>query len=106
MTEALEIETLLRGLLKGEFSHLSLSFNDDAGGNYRTVEQGILEYEELHDDDDPRGDWTSPEERQLAIDNNSHWVLYFYPHTPVGFYKVEASTLTAIIEYLKRETFL
>lgn len=90
---ALEIE--LRSLLKGEFSSLSLSFNEGPAPNYMTVAQ---------EDDDPFKkpyDWVSEEERQKARKTNSLWVLQWYPNTPIGFNAIAASSLPALFEALR-----
>jgi hypothetical protein len=41
-------------------------------------------------------DFISPEEWQKAVNQNSVWVLHWYPETPIGFYRVAAATLEAI----------
>ena len=41
-------------------------------------------------------EFISPEERAKAIAENSVWVLHWYPDTPIGAYRIVASTLEAI----------
>jgi len=41
--------------------------------------------------------WVSPEECQKAIISNELWTLQWYPDTPIGFHRVMASTLEAIL---------
>lgn len=91
------IEDKLRGLLSGEFSSLSLSFNDIQAPNYETAKQFFVEGEQLD------SDWTSPEERGAALRDNSVWRLQWYPHTPVGFNCYQASSLEAIFEALEAD---
>jgi len=40
--------------------------------------------------------FVSSEEWCKAIAEDSVWVLHWYPETPIGFYRVAASTLEAI----------
>lgn len=40
--------------------------------------------------------WVSEEERQKALATDSVWVIQWYPHTPVGFYRFQASTFEAV----------
>ncbi len=82
------IEAKLRGLLKGEHSSLILSFNDASGPKYSTVKE--------MDEDGGHGDWVSDEERDRAYAANSEWVLQWYPDTPIGFYAIRASSLSAL----------
>lgn len=92
--ELARIEAELRNLLKGEFSSLTLSFNDGPAPNYMTVA-------EWDDTDMPHADWVSEEERQKARATNSQWVLHWYPNTPVGFNDIAASSLPALFEGLR-----
>lgn len=88
------IEAELRDLVNGEFSSLHLSWNDESGANYRTVRED----EELGG---THGDWVSEDERQKAMRENSKWILQWYPHTPVGFHAISASSLPAIFAALR-----
>lgn len=47
-------------------------------------------------------DFISPEEYIKAIDDNSVWVLHWYPETPVGFNLLAASSLDAIQAEIER----
>lgn len=85
------LEDDLRGLLKGKFSELVLTYNGHAC-NYQTVAEAV-EQDHWH------GDWISDEEREKAIATNSAWTLQWYPDTPVGFYKSSASTLSALLAH-------
>ena len=40
--------------------------------------------------------FVSPEEWRKAVAEDSVWVLHWYPDTPIGFYRIAASTLEAI----------
>ena len=59
-------------------------------------------------DDKKRGnqfyDWVSEEERTKAREQNSIWTLQWYPHTPVSFNCIAASSLTAIMDHLEGKT--
>jgi hypothetical protein len=87
------VESLLKGLLRGEFSELSISFNEHAS-SYLTVEKAI-EYGDYE-----RVQWISDGERAKAIELNSVWVLQWYPDTPIGSHTIGASTLTACLEFV------
>jgi hypothetical protein len=97
-------ETLLRSLLQGKFSSLTIGFNDLHACNYQTAQQwsdemgdpdgGMQTYNDL-------GDWVSPEEREQALANNSVWSAQWYPDTPVGFCQLYASSLPALLAGLR-----
>lgn len=46
-------------------------------------------------------EWVSLEEKQKAIELDSVWELHWYPDTPIGSYKVVASSLEAIQKHMK-----
>lgn len=56
---------------------------------YLSIEQAVEE--EL-------GFWISPEEKANALRSGEVWTLQWYPHTPIGFNKLAASTLEALLE--------
>lgn len=91
--DLVQLEAALLSLINGEFSSLSLSFNEGNGPNYQTVEQ-----EEA--DGAGFGDWISEEEREKGIAENSKWVLQWYPSTPIGFHAVAASSLPALFKHM------
>ncbi len=90
----------LLALLHGEFSSLTIGFNEAHAINYVTAQAG-------HDDlgfysgniDDDHISWPSDEERLKAIRENSVWTIQWYPQTPVGFCCVGASTFEAAARY-------
>lgn len=90
-----EIEKSMLALLKGEYSSLSLTFNDGPAPNYMSVKQWIEE-----GPSDQSDDWVSEDEKQRAIETNKMWNLHWYQDTPVGFYSVSASSLPALLEYV------
>jgi hypothetical protein len=45
-------------------------------------------------------EWVSPEEKLKAIELDSVWELHWYPDTPIGSYKVVASSLEAIQKHI------
>jgi hypothetical protein len=93
-----DLETRLRSLLKGKFSSLSLSFNEETGPNYQTVEDYVTT---------PAPEWVltpnwvSDQEKWKAAETNSMWTLHWYPDTPIGFCYISASSIEAIIDYLE-----
>lgn len=92
-----DLEARLRALLNGEFSSLSLSFNDGNGPNYVSVRE---EVETFPCDSD---DWVSDEERERGMALNRKWKLHWYPDTPVGSYSMSASSLEALFAAVDRE---
>lgn len=46
--------------------------------------------------------WVSDEERRLAVERDSIWEIRLYDKTPVGFYHIAASSLSALLEYCNR----
>lgn len=93
---------LLKQLLEGEYSSLTIGYNDEHACNY-TDAQGWHDkwgmYGADPQDDQDRIDWASEEERQAALRENSVWTIQWYPRTPVGFYCVAASTFEAAAKY-------
>lgn len=91
--------TDLLALLQGEFSSLTIGFNDDHACNYVTAQGYRDKFGRYSGDDEDIIDWVSPEEREKALRENSVWTIQWYPATPVGFYCVGASTFEAACEY-------
>lgn len=96
MTDLQELEQKLRHLLKGEYSSLTIGFNDDHACNYATAQRFHDEWG-AYQGGNCRIDWVSEEERQKALNENSVWTLQWYPETPVGFNCIGASSLAALI---------
>jgi len=46
-------------------------------------------------------EWVSMEEKEKAIKTNTLWVIHVYPQTPIPSYVVAASSLDALIRFLK-----
>lgn len=44
------------------------------------------------------GDWISYEEQQKATETGEIWTLQWYPDTPIGFCRMAASSLNALLE--------
>lgn len=89
-----ELETLLKSLVKGEYSSISLTWNEDFSFNYETADT-------WYNSDSDLQDWVSYDEKVKAITENSVWSLQWYPDTPIGSCIIRASSLEAIIQYLK-----
>jgi hypothetical protein len=45
-------------------------------------------------------DWVSEYERLKAIQTDSVWTIQWYPNTPIGFIKMNASTLEALRDWV------
>ena len=103
-SEASRIDALLRSLLKGQHTSLTIGFNDLHACNYDTAAEwseqmgeadgGMQTYNDLRD-------WVSPEEREKALRDNTVWSIQWYPDTPVGFCQLYASSLETLIAALK-----
>lgn len=93
------IEAGLRELLKGEFSSLTIGFNDGPATNYCSVAKWYEEGGELA----AASDYVSEKEHAAAMANNSEWSIQWYPDTPVGFYNVKASSLAAALDAALQE---
>lgn len=91
-----QIEQGLRSLLQGEFSSLTIGFNDDHACNYTTAQGWRDEWGFYGGRNDDRIDWVSDDERERAIAQNSVWTLQWYPETPVGFCCIGASSFGAL----------
>jgi hypothetical protein len=98
------VEAALRGLLRGEFSSLTIGFNEQHAPNYDTAQKWADDFpqSDSHNYNDVR-EWPSEEDRLKAIRDNSVWSLQWYPDTPVGFCNVYASTLRGVIELAVKE---
>jgi hypothetical protein len=57
-------------------------------------------YEDI-DISDP-SEWTDPSHMLAAIDNNSCYVLQWYPLTPIGFHVVKSNSFENLMNYMKR----
>jgi hypothetical protein len=87
-----ELEAALLSLIKGEFSSLTIDFNDHAkeyANAKEAIEGGTYQ----------GGVWVSEDEKQEAIKWNRVWSLQWYPNTPNGHYNVLASSLGAAVAY-------
>jgi len=60
---------------------------------YETVAQHIEEYVNIE-----KHDFVSEEDYQKCIDTNELWELQWYPETPIGFHKVNGSTLEIVLK--------
>jgi hypothetical protein len=96
------LEPVLRGLLKGEHSSLTIGFNDDHACNYVTAQQFDTEWGG-YSGEDCRINWLSDADRDAALAGNLVWTLQWYPNTPVGFRCVGASSLPGVLLALAEE---
>lgn len=60
---------------------------------YETVEEHIKEYMNMSKDD-----FVSLEDYQKCVDTDELWELQWYPETPIGFHKVNGSTLEIVLQ--------
>lgn len=94
------LEAMLRSLLQGEHTSLTLGFNDGNACNYLPVGKYLETYGESAEG---HTDWVSDEERAKAIATNSWWCAQWYPNTPVGFQSVSAASLPVLVAALAEE---
>lgn len=80
LTNTINLE-LPYGVVLPEVNGLMLDYNGHMS-SYMSIEDY---YEKYIDGSD---EWLSPEERELAIKNNSVWHIHWYPSTPIGSYKI------------------
>lgn len=92
-TEIGRLEDFLRGLLRGEHSNLTLTFNDHTT-NY------IDAAKEYADGDMPADEWISESDRDKALGLNQVWTLQWYPETPVSSDLKRASSLAALMSWV------
>lgn len=59
---------------------------------YLSIEKAV---EEIDEENEP---WVSPKEREKALATGEIWTLQWYPETPIGFHRLAASTLEALLE--------
>jgi hypothetical protein len=71
---------------------LAIEYNPQAV-YYQTVEEWWRE--QLSLECPPQ--WVSEAEKEKAIAENSVWVCYWYPTTPIGSYEVAASSFDALM---------
>lgn len=78
--------------------HIALTIEHDHHKvYYETVEQ-YLQQGDLSNSDV----WISEEDKQFCLENNTLWLVYWYPHTPVGYFNVYGSDLNKILEYIDK----
>lgn len=92
------LEEELLGLMQGEFSNLTLMFNEHAC-NYASVLEMEVQGRPYYDIED----FVSEDEHRTAITTNSVWTLRWFPVTPVGSYERCASSLPALIAGVRAE---
>lgn len=77
-----------------------------ACGFYLTHNEHRDYYESVEQWDELRGngDWVSEEERAKAIAADELWEIQWYPSTPIGFFRVLGSSLTAVLAAARAES--
>jgi hypothetical protein len=66
--------------------------------SYETVEQYFNSSDRYHSDE-----WIDEADYTQACLTNELWSLQWYPDTPIGSYKIYASTFDKLIEFAKQE---
>lgn len=90
-------EEKLLSLLKGKWSHLDLSFNKITS----ILKCPAIDFK---DSDISCYTWLSNEDKFQCIENNSMWVLHYYPYTPLEQYSVVGSSLSIIMSHLLKQS--
>lgn len=93
------LDALAKHLLKGEFSSMHITFNDHKS-NYVTLAQEMQDRPDWYEDDD----FISPEDRQKCAETDTIWSVQWYPHTPVGFCHMHASSFALLLSALTSES--
>ena len=94
------MDDLAKLLCLGEFSSLTIGFNDDHACNYQNAEQWADSHPDFYGLEDFPG---GIEDRELALQNNTVWSAQWYPQTPVGFCVIYASSFEKLIGFLRAE---
>lgn len=61
---------------------------------YQNVDEWIMDSLDIGSD----YNWVSPEQKEKAIREDSVWVLQWYPHTPVSFYRICSADLDILLQ--------
>lgn len=94
------MDELAKLLCLGEFSSLTIGFNDEHACNYATAERWADEWGKYGDLEDFPG---GADDRELAIRNNTVWSAQWFPRTPVGSCLIYASSFEKLIGFLRVE---
>lgn len=66
--------------------------------HYETLEQYLAQL------DLAPNEWAAPCERERCLAAGSIWVLWWYPHTPVGVCRLAGATLATVLTAAARST--
>ena len=91
MASIQEIAMWVESMLPDHLGELSINHNEHKS-NYLTVEEYCQAFP---------SDWVSDEEKAKAHEASELWSCQWYPNTPVSFCCVHASSLGALLNYLK-----
>ena len=83
-------------LSKWNPNHFHLTLNEHNAG-YEKIEEALSLNQDADKDD------CLPGEREKILATGRLWCLHVYPTTPIGFYRVNASTLEALIDWAMDE---
>lgn len=84
------------GVVLPEVNELMFCYNQHMG-SYMSIEDYFGDCLQHSDDD-----WVSPEDKEMAIANNSVWEAHWYPKTPIGSYKILACSLENLLRGLQK----
>ena len=98
MTERLE--SIRERLCHGQHSIFLLSWNEFNGINYESVAQMMEDCPDQY----PEQEFVGGAEGKAACGAaNSIWTAQWYPETPVGFHRLSAATLPALLDALEAD---
>lgn len=96
---AKKTESFFEGYCIGKYSALHLEFNE-CHIDYKSVLDAVTDPYS----DEYQKDWITVEDRVKACEEDRMWTLYCWPQTPVGHFRLRASSLAVIASYLERNT--
>jgi len=103
VAEVTDLQKQVDGLLRGEYTSAHITFNDHktsgiekflGGGAWKKYIPAMDEYLEMNEIEDS---FVSDEERAKSLTTDTLWCFQWYPDTPIGFYSLYGSTLTACV---------
>lgn len=97
------MDELAKLLCLGEFSSLTIGFNEAHACNYQNAKQWADAHTDFYELEDFPG---GSADRDMALQNNTVWSAQWYPHTPVGFCSIYASSFEKLVRYMRVEAGL
>ena len=96
-----KIDQLLTSLINNpEYGNVTLTLNDYVRASRGNDPMRDYSVKEVVEDEywSENFEWLSPEDTALAVEHNTFYTMYWYPDTPVGSYRLDAYSLSAMIE--------